>query len=385
MADISKSSDNSTHTFGGFMGGSIQQHKKTKKFYIKLFLEGKQVCISTDKTTNTSFRNITHARKVLGIIQREIDIGTFNRDEWRRNKDVERFVTLAEYKDKWLQRRSQMCEVGKLVPRTLKDDKTCLNRYLVPAFGHTALRSITAESIDDFHSNLPMSKASKYNITATLRKILHDAMSDKLISIVPHFPRMSKKTYAKKKFMSPADQDKVISKIPPRHQPIFQVMRQYGLRPSEVRALMKNSIREGEIHIEWSFSENLLRNTTKTGESRSYLITGYVQKILDKLPKNNSRFLLVRDDGEPYSSKNLNRIWSKALQDADMPHFKMYNAMRHSLARNLLEQGYGFDVVAEVLGHASVEMTRSFYADMPMSKIRDALTSLSESQKWDGR
>ncbi len=78
-------------------------------------------------------------------------------------------------------------------------------------------------------------------------------------------------------------------------------------------------------------------------------------------------------------------IWRQALLDAGVPHFKMYNAFRHSLARNLLQQGYGFDVVAEVLGHASVEMTRAYYADMPLTIIRDALTDLSQSQQWDGR
>jgi integrase len=93
----------------------------------------------------------------------------------------------------------------------------------------------------------------------------------------------------------------------------------------------------------------------------------------------------VRKDGKSYTSKDLNRIWRAACKQAGVPHLKLYNAIRHSLARNLQENDYGFDMVAEVLGHASVEMSRNIYADMPMNKVRDALSDLSESQNWVDR
>lgn len=185
--------------------------------------------------------------------------------------------------------------------------------------------------------------------------------------------------------MIPEVQDLVISNIPKRHQPIFCVTRQYGLRPGEARALKKDSVRNGEINIEWSFSENLLRNTTKNGEPRSYLITPYIENVLDSIPDNDSEFVFVREDGKPYTSKNLNKIWRQACKDAGIPHFKLYNAMRHSLARNLLENDRDLEFVSEVLGHASVEITKVFYANVPLNKVQDALTDLSETQNWTGR
>jgi len=348
--------------------------------------DSKQIAINTDRATNTSFRSDAHARKVLGIIQDEIDKGIFQRDEWKRNPTIGKLLTTDKYMMIWLQNREKMCEDGIIVPRTLKDDRTCIQKHIAPVFKNMPFSQITERKIQHFYDTVPLSKAGKYNVVSTLRTVFHDAKADGVIKTVPIFPKMGKKkSNEPKQFMLPEVQQKVIAEIPKEHRPIFHAMRQYGLRPSEARAVYQSSISNGKIIIERSFSENLLRNTTKTGELRSYLLTPFIQNMLNHLPKSSSPFLFDRGDGKAYTSKNLNKIWRQALLDAGLPHFKMYNAFRHSLARNLLQQGYGFDVVAEVLGHASVEMTRAHYADMPDTVILDALTDLSQSQQWDGR
>ncbi len=372
---------------GGYMKGSVQKDKRTGNHYIKLYLDGKQVAISTDKKTNKSIKSEEHAQKVLSIIQSEIDDGTFDREDWKLKRGIaakkHRSVqTVKQYSKKWLKKRKELCDAGEIVPRTLKDDKTAVNKYIIKYYSHKSLNQITKKNILEFYNKINLSKAGKYNIVSTFRKMLNDAKEDGFMESVPEFPKLNKKSKQAKKYMTPEQQNKVISKINNFDKPIFQIMRQYGLRPSEARALKKSSVRDGEIYIEWSYSENLLRNTTKTGEPRSYCITPYVQNILNNIPNSKSEFLFVRRDGKPYTSKNLNKIWRQACKEANIPHFKMYNAMRHSLARNLLENGHGMDMVSEVLGHASVEITKEFYADMPMNIVHDALNGLSESQDW---
>ncbi len=378
--------DNPPKYGGGFMGGSVQQDKRSGKYYIKFYDGGKQSTIYTDKFTNQSFMSEEHARKCKGIIQQEIDQGVFNKEEWKRQKGgaIQQKPTLKQYSKKWLNQREKLCAEGGIVKRTLKDDKTAVRR-LVKHLGNKRIDKITKQDIEKLYNKLSLSNSGKYNTVSTLRKMLNDAVDEDVIIIVPDFLKMSKKSNAKKQYMIPEEQNLVISKIPAKDQPIFHFLRQYGLRPGEARAIHKTSIRNGEVHIEWAFSENELRNTTKTGEPRSYLITPFINDVIESIPENDFEFLCVRDDGKPYTSKNINKIWREACKTAGIPHFKLYNAMRHSLARNLLQQGFGFDMVAEVLGHASVEMTRSFYADMPMNKVRDALNGLSETQNWVGR
>ena len=369
---------------GGYMKGSIHQDKRNERYYIKLFLNNKQVTIHTDKRTNAPILSKVHAYKVLAMIQAEIDEGVFDRETWKKKKDYEfkylqKDQTLRVYAKHWLKKREEVCEAGGIVKRTLKDDRTAVVNYIVKKLGRKKLKDIDKQIIDIFYNSLPLSASGKYNTTSTFRKILNDAKEEGVINKIPEFPKMSKKSNERKKFMPPEIQDKVFEHIPSKDIAIFLFMRQWGLRPGEARAIKKSSVRDGELHIEWSFSENILRNTTKTGEVRSYLITPFIQSVLDGIADSDSEFLFVRDNGKPYTSKNLNKIWRQACKDAGIPHFKLYNAMRHSLARNLLENGFGFDMVAEVLGHSSVEMTRSFYADMPQNKVQDALSSLSKS------
>lgn len=254
---------------GEFLRGSVQVDKRGKKprYYIKLYDRGQQITISVDKSTNSSFTSKAQANRALTVIQKEIEQGVFNRDQWKKNKHMERGLTFRQYKRQWLKKRKEMCESGLIVPRTLKDETTHVEKYIDPKFGNIPLVSILPHAIEVFYAKLPLSDAGKYNVIATFRKIMRDANEDRILATVPKFPKLGrKKSTATKQFMIPADQDRVIAKIPEADQPIFHMLRQYGLRPGEARAIHKSSIRNGELFIEWSFSENLLRNTTKTGD-----------------------------------------------------------------------------------------------------------------------
>ncbi len=56
---------------------------------------------------------------------------------------------------------------GGLVKRTVKDDKTAVNK-ICKVFGKRRINKITKKDIERFYSSLPHSNASKYNIASTL-------------------------------------------------------------------------------------------------------------------------------------------------------------------------------------------------------------------------
>jgi site-specific recombinase XerD len=60
-------------------------------------------------------------------------------------------------------------------------------------------------------------------------------------------------------------------------------------------------------------------------------------------------YLFVRADGKPYTNKNLNRIWHDACKKAGI-EIKLYNAIRHSLGCQLLDEGHDLSLVQEILG-----------------------------------
>ena len=154
-------------------------------------------------------------------------------------------------------------------------------------------------------------------------------------------------------------QEAVLSQIPEWYRPIFQFMMEYGCRPGEARALKKDCIVDGQVIFRRAFSNNTLRETTKTDRVRRYDITPYFKEVLADLPLHTSPFVFVRDDGKPYTSKNLNKIWHEACDKAGI-HIKLYNGCKHSLGCQLLDMGCDMDLVRQQLGHTKIEMTQRY-------------------------
>jgi integrase len=189
--------------------------------------------------------------------------------------------------------------------------------------------------------------------------MLRHAWRNEDISKVPPFPTLSYDPPEVIEYLNMEQQDKVLDAIPKRHRPIFQVMMEYGLRPGEARALKWDCITKDGIIIKRAFSENLLVERTKTGKVRIYGITPYIQDVLNGVVRNISGFVFVRDDGKPYTSKNLNKIWHKACGMVGIK-IKLYNAVRHSLGCQLLDEGQELELVRDILGHTRSEMTRRY-------------------------
>jgi integrase len=147
---------------------------------------------------------------------------------------------------------------------------------------------------------------------------------------------------------------------------------EFGLRIGEMRALQWDCITEDKIIIKRAFAENQLMETTKTGQIRESMITPYVREVITSLSMTSSTFVFVREDGKPYTDKNLNAIWKAACLEAEIEPIKLYNAVRHSLGCQMLDMGIEFDIVQNQLGHTDPRMTRR-YATRSQVKMMEAL------------
>jgi site-specific recombinase XerD len=100
-------------------------------------------------------------------------------------------------------------------------------------------------------------------------------------------------------------------------------------------------------------------------------LTPYAKEII-KGQTQIGPFLFVRHDGQPYTNKNLNAIWRKASEAAGIK-IKLYNAIRHSLGCQLLDEGQDLSLVQEILGHKNQSMTRR-YAKRTAKRIGQVLS-----------
>jgi integrase len=257
-------------------------------------------------------------------------------------------------------------------PNTLKDYRYSVRRFIVPFFGDIDIRKLRYSDIVEFQKSINRCEKGKYNVLSCLKTMMRWAWRNEDIAKVPPFPRVTQGQLPPVAYISFEQQEKALQAIVARHRPIFQIGMEFGLRIGEMRALQWDCITEDKIIIKRAFAENQLMETTKTGQIRESMITPYVREVITSLSMTSSTFVFVREDGKPYTDKNLNAIWKAACLEAEIEPIKLYNAVRHSLGCQMLDMGIEFDIVQNQLGHTDPRMTRR-YATRSQVKMMEAL------------
>lgn len=280
-------------------------------------------------------------------------------------------LSLGVYYKKWLE------EID-VETKTRRDYRTALEKYAIPFFtADKDIRKFKKAELTKFLKSLAdKSQDYQFNVMGALRTMVRWAYSNEEIKFVPPFPSMSKNDSADIEYLTLEQQEKVLACIPAEHQGIFRLAMEYGLRVGEVRAIKKDAIKDGKLWIKRRFAENELKDGTKTPlkkiEVRSYAITPYAKEVIYQPWDNASEFVFSRADAKPYTNKNLNAIWRDGCEKANI-RIKMYNAFRHSLGCQLLDEGRDLSFVQEVLGHKRQEMTKR-YAKRTAKRIGEVLS-----------
>ena len=97
-------------------------------------------------------------------------------------------------------------------------------------------------------------------------------------------------------------------------------------------------------------------------------------EVLKTLPVTSPTFIFVRDDGKPYTDKNLNAIWKEAFTDLNIEKIPITNAVRHSLGCQLLRAGTPIKTVKDIYGHSKIEMTER-YVESAQADVTEALVN----------
>ena len=341
------------------MKGSCHYHDPAKRWYVQVYWQKKR-----ERFWKYNGEPLLHEKtavKLLSKIQVDIDNGTFNPKTYRPDSPL----SLKVYKDLWLE-SSTACK------NTKKVYKSCFNNHILPYFGPDFdIRNFTHSKLSIFYNGLSLSQKGRYNVLTCLKTMLKFAVKDEAISKIPPFPSLSQGLPGEIAYLTQGQQESVLDEIPGKHRGIFALMMEYGLRPGEARAIKKDCVTREELIIKRSFSEYTLRETTKTGKTRRYGLTSNAREILRSNPGNLTEFVFVHNGRSPYDNKVLNKIWKEACQKVGI-EIKLYNAVRHSLGCQLLDEGQELELVRDILGHTKTEMTRR-YAQRAPQRITDVL------------
>ena len=165
----------------------------------------------------------------------------------------------------------------------------------------------------------------------------------------------------------------------PQYIPIYILLRETGWRGTDILNLRYNNCLEQIWNSkEEKYNYYLCGEITKTGIAQLKIpirdkVAEMVQKSIDKAKElsteeNNSKKYLFNTyegklKGKPLQKQTLlytikRLIVQKDIRDADgeLYHFRLHS-LRHTRAKEYVEQGMGISVIQQILGHQSLQMT----------------------------
>lgn len=260
---------------------------------------------------------------------------------------------------------------------------------LIASRGLRTLDEFSVEDIDAYRTSRHISPVTWQKELEILRQFFQFAMVRKWIEDNPA-AAVEKPKNLQPNEVEPYSRDEVIQILTAceaigrgsyerlRARGLILLLRYTALRIGDVALLEKSRVRGGEINV----------RTIKKGKVVWLPVHPELQAALDVLPTprraENSKYFFWTGNGSPDSMvRAAERTLSAVFRAAKVPHAHAQR-FRHTLATELLEQGWTYEDVAEVLGN-SAAIVKKHYAKWSRGR-QDRITEMMRSvflvQNW---
>lgn len=241
-------------------------------------------------------------------------------------------------------------------------DSTVIEYYRIiknqwePALGKYPIDEISGAKVKKVLSGMGVSTKTKKNRLIPLWGVFKHA------EIEP--PRIRFKRSEKKRVQryTPAERDKVLSKLDGQAKVYFQLLFATGLRPGEALGLEWSDYDGEYLSVTKSISKRRL-GPTKTGASRRVYVPRWARGALNEHPSRFAGgYIFPNSIGTAsLDTDNFNSEWKRAHSKARVPYRIPYTC-RHTRAAELLSQGADIAKAARQLGH-SVQVFLTTYSE----------------------
>lgn len=320
---------------------------------------------------NIAGQKLTDIDDVLGVlnkIQIDTDAGRFKVSDYDK-KSVQEAFKFKSVVEAYIKYNIPRVERKELSPYSLESKKKYSN-LLKKHFADYPIHEIEEHHIEDFRNTL-VSYSNQSMCLGELKTILNWAKSRYRLLRVPDI-----KVPSSKKRKSVPDLDITRNKIIPSiknkmHREAIRMLEQYGLRPSEVRAIQYEQIdlAKNRIVIDRHFSKTTLlmgRKSADEGEVTSSLdrpLTTELKSFILSMPipLNGKTFLFRNSVGKPLGVKDLSQTWRETLKSLKMKHVEMYGLRGAKITEVLKRKDGGAIKARDFAGHTDLKTTLSSY------------------------
>ena len=281
--------------------------------------------------------------------------------------------TFAQFADRWLRDSVD----GRNKPSECRNKRSALSNHLLPVFGHLSLSDITSETIERLKSSLlqqALTAKTINNYLAILRKCLATAVEWGALTAVPKI-RPLKSMPPGFRFLEREEVEALLRNALDEdwHGMILAAVRT-GLRFGELSALRWEDVdlARGLILVRRS---RYLRHETapKNHRTRVVPIAADLAEALRDLRPRSLDYVFERE-GRPVPWHAASKALACIASRSGIKRLG-WHVLRHTFASELAMRGVSIQVIRELLGHATIQMTLR-YAHLTQDALRDAVARL---------
>ena len=239
--------------------------------------------------------------------------------------------------------------------------------------------NINKDEIREFLKYLDSLKYSNSTISRILSALRHFysylVLEGKIDSNIFKTIRNPKKERKLPNFLQPDELEAIFDSIDLssdlgiRNRFIVELLYATGIRVSELTSLQVNDFDKGNKEI---------KVYGKGGKERIVYFGDYALKYLNKyinearpnlLNGKKSNILLINNNGGDLTSRGVELIINKVVNEAALKHHISPHVLRHTFATDMLNEGADLKSVQELLGHSSLSTTQ-IYTHVTNDRLR---------------
>jgi len=339
----------------GDMKVSVKEYRQGR-FRLRVYWKGQRIQIYRNKRGEI-LEGKLQAFKAAVQMDQEIQDKVFDPSEWSKAKPFllknafEVFQKAKQCQEEWRYARAR-----------------AYRNHIGPEIGEMDIRELTTVHVNQFHGHL-IQQGLKDKTIKNILGILHSVLSFNRVGDRIKWPTIEVQREPVK-WLTVEQQGAVIQYLEEVDKPIFRFLQITGCRPSEACALQREDVEWEKGIITVQRSMGLRRRVipfTKTRHMKIIPLSVF-QETLSILKSREVTPFLFSKGGRPYHKQRLQRAWIKANRIAreahGIPMIHVKNAFRHSMASQLINAGVPIEAISKMLGHRSIKMTESIYANI---------------------
>lgn len=308
-----------------------------------------------------------------------------------------RRTTVASYLREWLATRKPH-----LAPNTYAGYAACVERDLIPAFGHLRLLDLRPEHIDDWVTtqlDAQRGRVTVYRAVATLRNALNAAVRSWRLRYnpakhsVPAKPRAAERTcwtpeQAATFLQHGAEQyaDQLTD--------LFEVMLGTGMRRGEILALHWSDVHlmDRKLYVRWTLAAidngKIHLREPKTEASRAWISLSprvmaalHRQAAIQMNAHPDGRLeglVFARPGGTPLRPQWVLDQLRKRTTELDLPRIGLHD-LRHTAASIMIAENIPVAVISKTLRHSTIATTINLYGHLLKDSADQAVLALAQA------